>query len=239
MTLPEHPSGQSGYRRLFEVVALVIVVLSILVLVLDSVRSFQTSHGHLFARLEVFFSVFFVLEYILRIAMTQWSGRSWNKAAKYLFSFYGLLDLVCLIPVLFTGIDVSHASAGKTLRLLRVLRLLKVTRHSKGLQLLGKAIANACVELISTLAAALFVILFSSVIIYQVEHDVQPEVFSSIPAAFWWAVATLTTVGYGDIYPVTDLGKVFASVVALVGIGLVAIPTGVIVASYNEVRKQS
>ena len=239
MTLPENPPVQSGFKRQFEVAALVVVVLSILVLVLDSVNSIHVSYGAFFARLDVFFGGFFVLEYVIRITMTQWSGRSWRKASKYLFSFYGLLDLVCLIPVLFAGIDVRHAAAGKTLRLLRVFRLLKVTRHSKGLQLLGKAMVNARVELMSTLAAALFVILFSSVIIYQVEHDVQPEAFSSIPAAFWWAVATLTTVGYGDIYPVTDLGKVFASVVALVGIGLVAIPTGVIVASYNEVRKQS
>ncbi|MCZ7662877.1 MAG: potassium channel family protein [Thermoleophilia bacterium] len=127
----------------------------------------------------------------------------------------------------------------RALRLFRLLRVLKLARYSESLALLGRVFRAKKEELVVTLCAVLFLLFLASSFIYYVEHEAQPEAFSSIPAAMWWGVATLTTVGYGDVYPVTVAGKVLGAIVAMLGIGLFALPAGILASGFaDEMRRK-
>ena len=125
------------------------------------------------------------------------------------------------------------------LRLFRLLRLLKLNRHSKAVKLIGKVLKNTKNDILVTVFMVFILLILSSTLMYSIENDAQPEAFENIGQALWWAVATLTTVGYGDIYPVTGLGKLLSGIIALLGIGIVALPTGIISSAYiEEVQKR-
>lgn len=143
-----------------------------------------------------------------------------------------MVDLLSILPVLLPLVIGPNFAVVKTFRMLRVFRILKFGRYSRSMKLLGDTVFSVRYALMSTLFMAAFIILFSSSCMYFLERDAQPEAFPDILSTLWWAVATLTTVGYGDVYPITTGGKMFASLVALVGIGLVAIPTGLMSAAF-------
>lgn len=169
----------------------------------------------------------FTVEYIIRIYVSE-------KRLKFIFSVYGIIDLLAILPYyLITALDL------RTLRLLRMLRLariLKLTRHQKAIQRFGKAIYVAKEELVVFTFASLILIFLAAVGIYYFEHSVQPDKYRSIFDCLWWAVATLTTVGYGDIYPITIGGRMFTFAILLVGLGLVAVPTGIVASALSSVR---
>lgn len=122
----------------------------------------------------------------------------------------------------------------RLLRVLRLFRLAKLARHVSALQMLGRAVASVRYELVVTLCLAGILLLMASASMYYVEHDVQPEAFSSIPATMWWAIATLTTVGYGDVAPITSLGRLLGGVIAVLGIAMLALPTGILGAAFVD-----
>ena len=215
-----------------EGILLLAVLLSTLGIVLESDKVFMASYGAEVMHVMTVLNVVFVVEYLARLVLTQKEGASWPSMKAYAFSFFGLVDFLSILPVIFAGIP--GLAAAKTLRLLRIFRILKVARYSDSLQLLGSVISKVKMALFSTLFMTLLVVLISSVVMYYFEHEAQPEAFPSIAAACWWGIATLTTVGYGDIYPITAMGKVFSSIIALLGIGLVAIPTGIISGAYVQ-----
>lgn len=221
----------------FELLSTAVVIVSVGLAVLGTVENFHNRFYHQIFLAELVFSVFFVIEYVFRLVHTQLQGLSWKHASRYVLSFYGIIDLLCLAPVFFAGAALNGALL-KMFRLLRILRIFKVVRIHGPMNRLGRAIYYARMELLGTLLIAFFAILVSATAIYLLENEAQPEVFSSIPKAFWWAVATMTTVGYGDIYPITDWGKLFAGLLAIIGIGLVAIPTSVITTAYDKVREE-
>ena len=139
-----------------------------------------------------------------------------------------VIDLLAILPFylpMFIPIDLRFL---RMLRLTRVLRVFKLNRYSKALNSISGVMRNKKDELLTTVFLMTFIIVISSTLIYYIEHEYQPEAFPNIVESFWWAIATLTTVGYGDVFPITGLGKVLASVIALSGIGLVALPTGII-----------
>lgn len=218
-----------------ETVALMMVLFSIVALVLESDASFLDKYPSWFEISRNVFAVFFVCEYVLRSAVTQREGASVKSWRKYGGSFFGIIDLMSILPVLLPMVVGPSFAVVKTFRMLRVFRILKFGRYSRSMKMLGDTVLSVRHALMSTLFISSFIILFSSACMYYLEHEAQPEAFPDILSSLWWAVATLTTVGYGDIYPVTVGGKVFASVVAMVGIGLVAIPTGLMSAAF--VRK--
>jgi voltage-gated potassium channel len=148
------------------------------------------------------------------------------------FSFFGIIDLVSILPFYIKEFVLLDGRFFRILRLFRLSRIFKLGRESKSLKLFIKALGSVKNELYFTLFLSLLTILFSASAIYFLEHDAQPEVFSSITASIWWATVSLATVGYGDIVPITLWGKVFASIISLIGIGVVAIPTGIISASF-------
>ena len=176
-------------------------------------------------RLEIFCVSVFTVEYLLRIY-------SASSRVKFFFSFFGLIDLIAILPFYLTlGMDLKSLRA---IRLFRILRLFKFLRYGNTMEKIKKSFNSIKRELFLFTLATLMLVYFSSIGIYYFENEAQPEVFASIFDAMWWSVATLTTVGYGDVYPITSGGKIFASVIVFIGLGLVAIPTGLIASSLTR-----
>ena len=219
-----------------EGVLLLAVLANTIGIVLASDQAFMLEFGNRVTAMMMVLNVIFAVEYVVRLAVTQRNGASWSSLKAYALSFFGVVDFLSILPSILAG--APGLVAMKTLRLLRVFRLFKFARYSHSLKLLGAVLAKVKIALFSTLFMTLLVVFISSVVMYHLEHEVQPEAFPSIAAACWWGIATLTTVGYGDIYPVTALGKVFSSLIALLGIGLVAIPTGIISGAYVQALEQ-
>jgi voltage-gated potassium channel len=187
----------------------------------DSVRGFLTY-------VEIACVAIFTVEYFLRILVAE-------KKIGFVFSFYGLVDLAAIVPFyLATGLDLRTV---RIVRLLRLIRTLKLVRYSKVVQLFRRAFAIARDELVLFGVVALMLLYLSSVGIWYFENTSQPDAFSSIFSSMWWAVATLTTVGYGDIYPVTDGGKIFTFFTLVIGLGVIAVPTGILASALGEARR--
>lgn len=176
---------------------------------------------------EVFTIIVFTFEWLIRAAFSR-------PSKSYIFSFFGLIDLVAILPFYIgTGIDLRSIRA---VRFLRLFRLLKLARYSKAMQRYHRAFLIAKEELILFGFTALILFYLASVGIYYFERDAQPEVFKSVFHSFWWAVTTLTTVGYGDAYPITLGGKIFTFFVLMMGLGFVAVPTGLFASALSAAR---
>jgi len=179
---------------------------------------------------EIFTVAVFTIEYVLRIAVA-------DKKLHYIFSFYGIIDILAILPFyLSTGIDLRSI---RVFRLFRLFRAFKLLQFSQAANRLRKAFKDVKNEFIVFFMAAMFVLYVSAVGIYYFENEVQPESFKSIFHCLWWAVATLTTVGYGDIYPITAGGKIFSSIIVFIGLGIVAVPTGLIASSLSTSLKKN
>ena len=192
--------------------------------------------GSFFYWFEIFSVSVFTVEYLLRV----WSCTSQEKFAKpfwgrlrFVFTPMALIDLIAILPAFLTFVTVDLRFI-RTLRLFRLFRVFKFVRYSHSLKLFGKVIRNRKEELIVTLTIMFVLIILTSSFIYIAENEAQPDKFSDIPTSMWWAIVTLTTVGYGDVFPVTPLGKVFAAIIAVLGIGMFALPTGILGASFVE-----
>lgn len=168
---------------------------------------------------EMIVSVVFTIEYLIRLYVSR---------AKYALSGMGIIDLLAILPFYLPMIFAPSLLALRAFRLLRILRLFKLNRYFDSLSAIATVLKAKSKELIGSMFVVALMLVISSLMIYTVEHDAQPEAFANAFSGLWWAVATLTTVGYGDIYPVTVLGRIFGAVIALLGIGMVAIPTGII-----------
>lgn len=186
-------------------------------------------------------SFVFLMEYFIRIlsAPALYHRKTATKARlKYIFSFYGFVDFVAIIPCLLTYIywdtEVVHI-----IILPYIFIIFKLIRHSRSFQIIGQALASVKEELTTAYTASFIIICFSAILTYYIEKNAQPEVFKNIGDGIWWAIITFTTVGYGDIYPITPLGKLLSGIICLVGVAMVAIPTGIISSSFiNIIQKK-
>lgn len=212
----------------------VLILLSTLAIILESDQELSKTYHRLFQNFEVISVAIFSLEYVYRTAL----NFRRNKNLKYNYSFYGLIDLIAVLPFFLPLAFAFDSRALRVLRLIRALRVLKVSQHSKAVKHLLQVFKQIKGELTLTFFLSLILIVFSGIVVYYAENPSQPDVFNNIGNSIWWALATLTTVGYGDIYPITVLGKLIASFVAIVGIGLIAIPTGLISATYVDILKK-
>lgn len=171
----------------------------------------------------------FTAEYLLRIYVAE------NKRA-YLFSFYGLIDLIAILPFfLLTSVDLR---AVRVVRLLQLFRILKIVRYSRALMRYHVAFKKIKEELVIFFSATCFLIYLSAVGIYYFEHSAQPEAFSSIFHSLWWAVATLTTVGYGDAFPITTGGRIFTFFILMIGLAIIAVPSGLLASALQRAGKE-
>ena len=219
------------------------IAISVVGIIVESVGSVREAAPGFFYWLEIVTVTIFTIEYVLRV----WTcveelkfRQSVVGRLRFAATPMALIDLVAILPFYlpFTGLDLRFIRA---VRLLRLFRIAKIGRYSASLQLLKRVIWGKKEELGVTLFVLILLLVLASCFLYNAEHVAQPEAFSSIPASMWWAVATLTTVGYGDVYPVTIAGKVMASIIAVLGIGMFALPTGILGAGFVEeiqARKQ-
>ncbi|WP_427964415.1 ion transporter [Altererythrobacter sp.] len=189
---------------------------------------------------EKVFGLIFLLEYSARFyAAADEPGEqsNWRKRWQFAISPLGLIDLVVVLSTLVPLIT-ADASMLRTVRLLRVLAVIKFGRFSRAIREVWAAVRDRADDLIVTAALAFIFVLFGATALYMTEGDIQPEAFGSIPRALWWSVITLTTVGYGDVTPITPLGQVFAGILALSGIAFVAMPTGIIAAAFSDAMQR-
>jgi voltage-gated potassium channel len=217
----------------FDIFIYALIIANIVAMVLESHQSIEKQFSRGFHYFELVSILIFSLEYLYRI-LTSFKEEKWKGVKKYMFSFFGLIDLISILPFYLKQFVLLDGRFFRILRLFRLSRVFKLGRDSKSLKLFIKALTSVKNELKFTLFLSILTILFSASAIYFLENEAQPEVFSSITASLWWATVSLATVGYGDIVPITVWGKVFASIISLVGIGVVAIPTGIISASFVE-----
>lgn len=220
--------------RAFEIVILVLIFANVAALVLETVPSLNRRHAGAFAAFETVSVAVFSLEYLLRVWTADLSPRFAGRVRgrlRYAATPMAMLDLLSVLPywLAFTALDLRVLRA---LRLFRVLRLAKLVRYSSALQAFTRVLRAKREELLVCMGLIVVMLFWASALMYYAENAAQPDRFSSIPAAMWWAICTLTTVGYGDVYPVTALGKMVASAIALMGIGFFALPTGLLGAEF-------
>ena len=224
-----------------DMILFILIVLNIAAVCLESVKHIGNEYKVAFNAFEFFSVVIFSIEYVLRV----WSaparndlGKSTNiiKRMKYIFSFTGLIDFLAIIPSIlpyfFGGLDL------RWLRVLRLLRLLKISNYSSALEDFFSAIKADWRSFSAALYLMVIALFLSSALMYIAEHDSQPEKFSSIPETMWWGLITLTTVGYGDVSPVTPLGKIIGAFTAIMGVCTVALLTGIVASAFANQRAQ-
>jgi len=205
------------------------IVLSLISFSVETLPDLSESVRQLLTVTEVFLVGLFTLEYLLRIWVV-------DKKLSYIFSFFGLIDLVAVLPFyLSTGLDLRSI---RIFRLLRLFRILKLLRYSDAINRFHRALVIAKEELILFSCVTMIMVYMSAVGIYYFENTAQPETFRSIFHSLWWSVATLTTVGYGEIYPITLGGKIFTFFVLMLGLGVVAVPTGLVSSALSQVRAE-
>ena len=216
--------------RLFDKALIGIILLSIGIVMADSVEALHLVYGRGFLLMEWVFTVLFTLEYIARLVCTR-------RPLRYALSFYGLIDLVALLPTyLALFMPELHALIDvRVLRLLRVFRVFKLTAYVEEYQSLGRALAASRRKILVFLTAVLMVVLIMGTVMYVVEG--RENNYTSIPTSIYWAITTMTTVGFGDMTPHTDLGRLIASFMMLLGWGILAVPTGIVSAEMAAQRR--
>ncbi|HEX8039877.1 MAG TPA: ion transporter [Chryseosolibacter sp.] len=226
--------------RLLEAGLLLLIFLNMLILILESEQEINSRYGHIFVSLEFFSVLIFTVEYGLRL----WScveNPKYMKGAtgrlRYMGSTMAIIDLLAILPFYLTFI-VAYLPFDlifiRMIRLFRLFRLLKVARYLKALNLIQTVLRERKEQIYLSVMFIGFLLIIISTLMFYVEHDAQPKVFSSIPASMWWGIETLTTVGYGDMLPMTALGKVLGGMISVLGIGLFALPAGILSSGLTE-----
>ncbi len=213
---------------------IVVIFTSSICLVLTTEPSIEERFGEYLWWCEAFSSLVFMVEYLLRVWSCPEEARAdgcLKTRLRYMFSFMGIVDLLSFLPFMLLVFGYSQTPQ---LMLIQLLRLLKLTRYSVAFDLLADVLRDEAESLLVSVMLMFIILIFASVGIFIFEHDVQPEAFGSIPKAMWWAIVTLTTVGYGDVTPVTVQGRIFATFITVAGVGLVSLPAGIIASGFTE-----
>lgn len=225
--LIENSDTLSG--KIFALTIQFLIIVSLVTFSIDTLPDLSADTKEILNSIEMVTVIIFTLEYILRILVKE------NKM-KFIFSFYGLVDLAAILPFyISSGLDLR---AVRVFRFLRLIRILKLFKYNQALKRFQRALVIAREELILFCFVAAMMLYLSAVGIYYFENSAQPEIFKSIFHSLWWSLTTLTTVGYGDMYPITTGGRLFTFVVLMIGLSIVAIPTGLFSSALTQVRKE-
>ncbi|MCK4742895.1 MAG: ion transporter [Sulfuriflexus sp.] len=215
--------------RVFDICIQVLVIISLITFSIETLPDLDANYRTILHFFEVIIILLFTAEYILRIYVA-------DIKTDYIFSFYGAIDFIAIIPFyISTGLDMRSV---RIFRLFRLFRILKFARYSKAMRRFKRAFAIAKEEIVLFSMATMVLLYLSAVGIYYFENDVQPEAFKSVFHSLWWAVATLTTVGYGDVYPITIGGRLFTFAMLMIGLGIVAVPAGLLASSLTKARNE-
>ena len=221
----------NGYVELgrFEKLIQILIVISLISFAFETLPNLSTSWQTVLKFTEIIIVLIFTIEYIIRISLCR-------PRLKYIFSFYGVIDILAILPFFLTaGIDIKSIRA---FRLLRLLRFVKLLKYNKAIRRLRDALIDAKDELILSGIVAGILLYLASIGIYYFEEEAQPDSFGSVFHSMWWAVCSLTTVGYGDVKPITVGGKIFTGIVLIIGVGIVAMPTAILASSFNNAKKK-
>jgi len=221
--------ADTPFGRLFDVILIISIILSVIAVMLDSMASINELYGDLFYIVEWVFTILFTIEYLLRLY-------SISKPIHYAKSFFGIVDIMAILPtyisMFFPGSQ--YLIAIRILRILRVFRVLKLVEYSQEAQVLIQALRAARRKIIVFIFGVLTLVIIFGSLMYLIEGE--ESGFTSIPKGVYWAIVTLTTVGYGDISPQTNLGQMLAAVIMIMGYGIIAVPTGIVTAEFMMVK---
>ena len=224
--------------RAVDVIIVLAIVLNLFAILADTFEEMQAYHG-LFEVLELVTVIIFTVEYILRVWTSEYlyEGRGYSKgksALFFIFSFYGIIDLLSFLPYYLPLLFPAGLVVFRLLRVFRIFRLFKINAQYDAFNVITSVLNDKKTQLVSSTCLVLILMVASSLGMYSLEHDAQPDVFRNAFSGMWWSVSALLTVGYGDIYPITAAGKILGIISAFLGVGMVAIPTGIISAGFVE-----
>ena len=214
-----------------------LILLNVFAIILESYSEIESAYHDLFNYFEYVSVAIFTVEYILRLwtsDLNYEAGSGLIKRLKFMVSTYGLIDLLAILPFYLPFFIPFDLRVLRILRLFRLLRIFKLGRLSRSMKTITGVLKETKAELFITVFVVFILMVLSSTLMYYFEAEAQPDKFANIGQALWWSVATLTTVGYGDVYPVTGIGKILSAIIALLGIGFVALPTGIISSAFIE-----
>ncbi|MFV0142729.1 MULTISPECIES: ion transporter [Empedobacter] len=224
--------ADTPYGKIFDISLLLLILLSVGLVMLESIPAINARHHTVLVSLEWILTFLFTIEYLLRIYCVK---NRW----RYIFSFYGVIDLLSILPF-YLGLVLptsKYLASIRILRLLRIFRIFNLTRFTRGKNVLVLGLKESKDKIIVFLSFVVLIVVVIGSIMYMVEHDHPESGFTSIPISIYWAIVTLTTVGYGDISPVTGLGQFLASVVMIIGYGVIAVPTSIVTMEMNKATK--
>lgn len=223
--------------RAYDVVNMTSIVINLIVSILYTFENIRNEHAALLLSIEAVTVAFFAVDYCLRLwtAKYRYPKKSEFRALRaYIFSFSGIVDILSFLPYYLPIFFPSGAAAFRLFRVMRFFRLFRINAYYDSFNVISEVIGSKRQQLISSVFIIVILMVASSLCMYSLEHEAQPTVFTNAFSGIWWAVSTLLTVGYGDIYPVTDVGKIFSIVITFLGVGMVAIPTGIISAGFVD-----
>ena len=232
--------------RAYDFINVFAILLNVLVSVLYTFEDIKAQYASWLTAIEIITICFFAIDYFLRVwtADILYSELPKGKAfRKYIFSFMGIVDLLSFLPYFLPIFFPAGTVVFRMIRIVRIFRLFRINAYYDSLSVITEVIASKAQQLISSVFIILVLMLASSLCMYSLEHEAQPDVFSNAFSGIWWATSTLLTVGYGDIYPITTMGKLFGIFISFLGVGMVAIPTGIISAGfvnqYTTIKKRA
>lgn len=214
-----------------------LILLNVAAVVLETVDEYQQAYGDFFRIFETFSVAVFTVEYVLRLWVAPLDERyrgGFRGRLRYAMTPMALIDLLAILPALLPLLFALDLRIIRLLRIFRLFRLLKMSRYVQSLDTLDDVVRSRKEELLVTTVMIAMLLLFAASLMYVVEGEAQPDKFPDIPSALWWGIATLTTVGYGDVFPITPMGKLLGGLIAFLGIGMFALPTGIIASGFAE-----
>ena len=242
----EPGTAEDLVSRCYDIFTTMMTVINVLVTVLYTFDEMELNHGRTLLFLEAVTVAFFMVEYFLRLWTVHFTYPNLtNRGAvrRYATSFSGVIDLLSFLPYYLPIFFPSGATVFRMFRVIRIFRLFQINAYYDSINVIAEVISSKRQQLLSSVFTIGLLMLASSLCMYSLEHEAQPEVFTNAFSGMWWSVSTLLTVGYGDIYPVTTLGKIFSIFITFLGVGMVAIPTGIISAGfvdqYSRLKKLS
>jgi len=221
------------YGKLFDIILLITIVSSVVAVMLESIDSIHQQYGDILRIFEWIVTILFTIEYFLRIYAV-------NKPLKYIFSFMGIIDLLAIIPtyLIFIFPAAHFFTVVRSIRLIRVFRVFKLSHYLRGAHTMQIALRSSRPKIVVFLLSVMILVIVLGTLMYIIEGSSDTKGFDNIPNSIYWAIVTLTTVGYGDVLPATAFGKVVASFIMILGYGIIAVPTGIVTAEFSRKKRE-